>query len=386
MILPGAWLGVLGGGQLGRFFTLAARGMGYAVCVYDPDTQSPAGAVADRHICAPFDDAVRLNEFARAVAAITLEFENVPATALASLAAQTTVRPAPTAVAIAQDRSAEKAFFQAQGLPVGPYCYLRSPADFAQAQGLRFPAILKTARMGYDGKGQATVNSYADLPAVFERQGGVPCVLEERLALATEISLVLARGADGTVAPFPVAENRHRHGILDISIVPARIDGAVRSQAVAIATAIAQALDYVGVLGVEFFVLEDGRLVLNEMAPRPHNSGHYTLDACATDQFEQQVRALCGLPLGDARLLAPAVMVNLLGDAWHDGRLPAEKIVAPRVKLHLYGKREPRAGRKMGHFTVLADSVDAAVTEALAIQARLTPESGKSRAAGRAPL
>jgi len=383
MILPGAWLGVLGGGQLGRFFTLAARGMGYAVCVYDPDAQSPAGAVADRHICAPFDDTAHLREFARAVAAVTVEFENVPATTLAVLAQETLVRPAPAAVAIAQDRRAEKSFFKAQGLPVGAFCDVRTAADFAQARNLRFPAILKIARLGYDGKGQATVNGHADLPAAFERLGGVPCVLEERLALATEISLVLARGDDGAVAPFPLAENRHRHGILDLSIVPARIDDAVRAQAVAFATTIARALDYVGVLGVEFFVLDDGRLVLNEMAPRPHNSGHYTIDACATDQFEQQVRALCGLPLGDARLLAPAVMVNLLGDVWREDRLPAEAIVAPRVKLHLYGKREPRPGRKMGHFTVLADSAEAALEEAVAIQARLA--RGSERAMGKAP-
>ena len=368
MILPGAWLGVLGGGQLGRFFTFAARRLGYAVCVYDPDPHSPAGTVANRHMCAPFDDAMQLREFARAVAAVTIEFENVPAATLALLAQETAVRPAPAAVGIAQDRSAEKAFFKAQGLPVGRYCDLRTPADFAQAKALRFPAILKTARLGYDGKGQATVDRSADLPAAFEGLGRVPCVLEERLALATEISLVLARGADGAVVPFTVAENRHRHGILDVSIVPARVDDAVRTQAVTIAIAIASALDYVGVLGVEFFVLDDGCLVLNEMAPRPHNSGHYTLDACATDQFEQQVRALCGLPLGDARLWSPAAMVNLLGDAWRDGRLPAEAIVAPRVKLHLYGKREPRPGRKMGHFTVLADSTDAALAEALAIQ------------------
>lgn len=372
MILPGAWLGVLGGGQLGRFFTLAARRMGYAVCVYDPDAHSPAGAVADRHICAPFDDVGQLREFARAVAAVTIEFENVPAATLATLAQETPVRPAPAAVANAQDRSAEKAFFKAQGLPVGPYCDLRTTTDFTRAKGLRFPAILKTARLGYDGKGQATVDRYADLPAAFERLGRVPCVLEERLALAAEVSLVLARGADGAIAAFPLAENRHRHGILDVSIAPARVDHVVQTQAVKFATAIARALDYVGVLGVEFFVLDDARVVLNEMAPRPHNSGHYTLDACVTDQFEQQVRTLCGLPLGDARLLAPAAMVNLLGDFWRDGRLPVEAIVAPRVKLHLYGKREPRPGRKMGHFTVLADSADAALAEALAIQKRLS--------------
>jgi 5-(carboxyamino)imidazole ribonucleotide synthase len=378
MILPPSTLGILGGGQLGRMFAVAARTMGYRVMVLDPDPESPAGAMADVHLRADYRDRAALERMGRACAAVTTEFENVPADSLEFLAQFCPVRPGAAAVAIAQDRHDEKTFLQSHGFATAPFATVEKHGDLAAAfQRIGSPALLKTARMGYDGKGQARVNSLAELEAAFEQMGAVTCVLEAWLPLQTEISVVVARGADGQTAAFPAAENRHSGGILDVSIVPASVSAELAVQALETAQAIATALDYCGVLAVEFFVLGDGRMVINEMAPRPHNSGHYTLDACLTSQFEQQVRALAGLPLGAPDLLRPVAMVNLLGDLWRDGQEPPWGAVLsqPRAKLHLYGKQGARPGRKMGHFNVLAESADDALKTALELRGALAAEA-----------
>ena len=368
-ILPPAWLGVLGGGQLGRFFVIAARQMGYRVAVLDPDGKSPAGALADRHFAAAYEDPAALDELGGLCAAVTTEFENVPAAALSRLAGRTVVAPAAECVAVAQDRIAEKATLARVGLPVGPYRAIREEKDLAG--GGLYPAILKTARLGYDGKGQAGVRDEAQAREAWRRFGAVPCVLEQRLALDLELSVIVARGRAGEVRSFDPAENRHRNGILDVSIAPARVPRALADEAKGMAGRLAEALGYVGVMGVEFFVVAGG-LHVNEIAPRPHNSGHHTLDACATSQYAQQVRAMCGLPLGDERLLTPAVMVNILGDAWRPDEPPWRAVLdEPRAKLHLYGKEAPRPGRKMGHFTVLDASAERALETALELRARL---------------
>jgi 5-(carboxyamino)imidazole ribonucleotide synthase len=367
VILPGATVGVLGGGQLGRMFTLQARTMGYGVVVLDPDPASPAGAVANRHIRAPYDDERALSDLSESCAAITTEFENVPAGALQFLARSSLVRPPVEAVATSQDRIAEKTFLQSHGIPTAKFHAVRDLRELKTAvAALRLPALLKTSRLGYDGKGQALVKSEEDAVRAFQRFGGVPCVLEERLALECELSVVLARGVDGDVAPFPVAENQHRDGILETSVVPARVPEAMTREARELATGLAEEMEYVGVLGVELFVANGSRLLVNEMAPRPHNSGHYTLDACSTDQFEQQLRALCGLPLAQPWLLSPVAMINLLGDLWADGEPRWEEALSrPGVRLHLYGKAEARPGRKMGHLNCLATDPDRALATAL---------------------
>lgn len=373
MIVPGSTLGLLGGGQLGRMFTMAAQRMGYRVVVLDPSLHSPAGDVADEHIRADYADPAALARLARACAAVTTEFENVPAEALGFLARHCGVSPTAESVAVAQDRIREKEFLCAAGFPVAPFVVVRDGAALARADAVElYPGILKVSRFGYDGKGQVPVASPAHALAAWHSLGSEPCVLEKRLALATEVSVVVARDVTGQVITFPVAENQHRHGILDISIVPARVPASLAAEACRTGIAVAEALDYRGVLCVEMFVLEDGRLVVNEIAPRPHNSGHYSLDACITSQFEQQVRVLAQLPLGDPGLHCPAVMVNLLGDLWARGE-PDWRLVLehPRAKLHLYGKREARPRRKMGHYTVLADRVESALDTALAIKARL---------------
>jgi 5-(carboxyamino)imidazole ribonucleotide synthase len=367
VILPGATVGVLGGGQLGRMFTLQARTMGYGVVVLDPDPASPAGAVANRHIRASFDDERALSNLAASCAAITTEFENVPAAALQILTRSSLVRPPVEAVATSQDRIAEKSFLQSHGIPTAKFRAVRDLRELRTAvAALRMPALLKTSRFGYDGKGQVLVKSEEDAVRGFQSFGGLPCVLEERLALEYELSVVLARGVDGDVAPFPVAENQHRDGILETSVVPARVPEAMTREARELATGLAEEMEYVGVLGVELFVANGGRLLVNEVAPRPHNSGHYTLDACSTDQFEQQLRALCGLPLARPWLLSPVAMINLLGDLWADGEPRWEEALKrPGVRLHLYGKAEPRPGRKMGHLNCLATDPDRALATAL---------------------
>lgn len=371
-ILPGATLGVLGGGQLGRMFTTAAQTMGYKVVVLDPDPASPAGKLADIHLKADYRDAASLLHMGGLCAAVTTEFENVPATSLEMLAKHCYVAPSPSAVAVAQDRLLEKTRAQEFGCATAPFANIEDEGFLVHAwTTLEGPALLKTRRLGYDGKGQARIDSLDTLVAAFEHFGRVPCLLEGLLPLAQEVSVVLARNRDGQIAFFPLAENHHRDGILDTSIVPARVPEALADQARGMAARIAAGLDYVGTLAVEFFILDDGRIVFNEMAPRPHNSGHYTLDACLTDQFQQQVRALCGLPLGDPRQLSPVVMVNILGDIWQP--VPAwDKLLAhPGVQLHLYGKAEARAGRKMGHYNCLAPTLEAAVALAESTRAEL---------------
>ncbi|MFZ5483316.1 MAG: 5-(carboxyamino)imidazole ribonucleotide synthase [Pseudomonadota bacterium] len=354
-LLPGATLGVLGGGQLGRMFTLAARVMGYKVVVLDPDPDAPAGQVADIHLKAGYTDAAALLHMANLCQAVTTEFENVPAQSLDMLAKHVFVAPSPAAVAVAQDRLLEKSRAQEFGCDTAPFANIEDEGFLVNAwTRIDGPALLKTRRLGYDGKGQIKVDSLDDLVAAFDHLGRVPCLLEGRLALKQEVSVVLARNPQGEIAFFPVAENRHRQGILDLSLVPAQVPEAIAERARAMAAQIAAGLDYVGVMAVEFFILDDGRIVFNEMAPRPHNSGHYTLDACATDQFQQQVRALAGLPLGDPRLLSPVVMVNLLGDLWQPEPAWDRLLAHPGVQLHLYGKAEARPGRKMGHYNCLA--------------------------------
>ena len=368
-IAPGEWLGLLGGGQLGRMFAMAAQSLGFRVAVLDPAVDGPAAAVADRHIHADYLDVAGLARLAATARAATTEFENVPAASLDILARRCRVAPSAASVAIAQDRIREKAFIVAQGIAVAPYAVLQSRDDAAHVAADLVPGIVKRARLGYDGKGQARVADAGAVAAAFDALGGVPAVLERFIDLAAEVSVIVARRERGDACTWPVAENRHRDGILDVSIVPARIDAAVAARARDTAIAIAEALDYRGVLCVEFFVAKDGALLVNELAPRPHNSGHWTIDAAATSQFEQQVRVLADLPLGATDAHAAAVMVNVLGDAWFEAdarREPdwAAVLAIPSARLHLYGKAEPRRGRKMGHVTLVAPTQDAALAAA----------------------
>jgi 5-(carboxyamino)imidazole ribonucleotide synthase len=381
-IPPGNWLGVLGGGQLGRMFAMSAAGMGYRVCVVDPDPASPAAQVCEEHLQAPYDDDAALATLAERCRAVTIEFENVPAAVLRKLADRLPVRPAADAVAVAQDRIAEKRYMVAHGIEVGPHRIVDRIDDLLRAPDLLFPGILKTARLGYDGKGQASVTTRDEAVAAWTRMGRVPCVLEKRLELLREVSCIVCRGADGQAATFPLIENEHRGGILAVSLAPARLPPQVAARAAEIARKLVSALDYVGVLCVEMFYVAADRLLVNEIAPRPHNSGHLTIDACAVSQFEQQVRALAGMPLGSPAQLVPAVMLNVLGDLWFrsgDRAEPPwqEALAVSGAKLHLYGKREPRMGRKMGHVTCLGASVDDALERAVAAAAVLGIEPPK---------
>lgn len=370
-ILPPSMLGILGGGQLGRMFAVAAKTMGYRVTVLDPDANAPAAQFADVHLCAPFNDADALKTLAQTCAAVTTEFENVNADAMRELARTTRVSPSGDCVAIAQDRIVEKSWINKAGLPTAPYLAIESVEDIQVELSPYLPGILKTARLGYDGKGQVRVSTAEEARAAYANLGGQACVLEKMLALKLEVSAIVTRVSTAQIAVFPVAENSHENGILDVSIVPARIDPALAASAQQMAQSLAEALDYVGVLAVEFFVLADDSLVVNEIAPRPHNSGHYTLTACLTDQFQQQVRAMCGLLPGRTDLLSPVVMVNLLGDVWkEDGREPNWDVLAeaPNAQLHLYGKKQARPGRKMGHFNVMAATADEALEQAEALK------------------
>ena len=372
LLLPGASLGVLGGGQLGRMFALAARVMGYRVVVLDPDPASPAGQVADIHLKAAYDDAVSLLHMGQLCDAVTTEFENVPARSLEMLARHCFVAPGADAVAVAQDRLTEKTRARELGLDTAPFANIEDEGWLVHAWSeVGGPALLKTRRLGYDGKGQARIDSLDDLVEAHARLGSAPCLLEARLDLEREVSVILARDRDGEIAFYPLAENRHRDGILDLSLVPARVPENVAGRAWSMAADLANGLDYVGVLAVEFFILRDGRVLFNEMAPRPHNSGHYTLDACVTDQFEQQVRMLAGLPPGDTRLLSPVAMVNLIGDLWQPQPDWQRLLVHPGVKLHLYGKEVARPGRKMGHYNCLAGTIEAALALAETTRAEL---------------
>ncbi len=366
MVRPGQWLGVLGAGQLGRMFCQAAQSMGYRVMVLDPEEDSPTAAIADAHIWATFEDEDSLSELAANCLAVTTEFENVPAQSLEVLARRIQVAPNARAVELVQDRCVEKAFIEALGVPVAPHHAVRELADLKQASETLFPGILKVARLGYDGKGQTRVPSKLQAVEAFKASGNVPCVLEAQLSLKAELSVILARDMQGQSRVFPVARNVHHEGILSVTHVDGQTN-ALTEAATKAAIEIAEGLGYHGVLCVEFFVLEDGSLLVNEIAPRPHNSGHFTMNACATSQFEQQARVMAGLPLGDTRLLSPVVMLNLLGDVWLN---EADEITEPDwqallalpgTALHLYGKKEARRGRKMGHINVTAPNMAQAV-------------------------
>jgi len=357
-ILPGCTLGMLGGGQLGRMFVTAARSMGYEVIVLDPDAHSPAGGLASEHLARAYDDHEALDYLAEHCAVVTTEFENIPADTLAYLARSVAVHPSADALQIAQHRLREKDFFRAQGLDTAAFLAIDNEADIDKARDFEFPAILKTSTLGYDGKGQVVCESFEDLAAAFQSVGARSCVLEQRIELACEVSVVLGRSLSGEVSCFPIAENRHANGILDVTLVPALISDALAEQALDSASRIANGLDYCGVLAIEFFISTDGRVLVNEMAPRPHNSGHYTNDACVTSQFEQQVRMVCDLPAGSCHLHSPVAMLNLLGDIWPSAGIPAwdEVLQQDLAKLHLYGKKEARPGRKMGHVNCLGAS------------------------------
>jgi 5-(carboxyamino)imidazole ribonucleotide synthase len=383
-LLPGALnaqgrpltLGVMGGGQLGRMFVQAAQSLGYRTVVLDPDAASPAGWIAHAHIQTDYLDPAGLARLADEADAITTEFENVPAEALRQLALHRPVAPAGEAVAVCQDRLAEKAHFVAQGVPCAPHARIASETELAAVADELLPGILKTARMGYDGKGQIRVADRAALQAAWQELKQVPCVLEKRLPLAFELSLLVVRNAAGAVVHFPLQQNLHRDGILALTTVPApAATPALQAQAAQAAERIVAGLGYVGVLCIEFFVLADGSLVANEMAPRPHNSGHYSLDACDVSQFELQVRAMAGLPLVPPRLHSPTQMINLLGDLWFDAagaqRDPnwAAVLALPGAHLHLYGKHEARPGRKMGHLNITgATAAEVAQTTARAAE------------------
>ncbi len=372
-ITPPAMLGILGGGQLGRYFVLEAHTMGYRTTVLEPDPHAPAGKVADVHLVAAYDDPAALAQLAATCAVVTTEFENAPAAAMERLAEHTLVRPSPSALATCQDRIVEKQFLTDIGVPVAPYRVIHAEADVVEAAGFAFPAILKTARLGYDGKGQVCCDSHEVLIDAWHQLGRVPCVLEERLPLDREISLVLARTPAGRTAFYAVAENEHVNGILDISFAPAKLGEGGQQAAQELGGYIAEQLDYVGVLAVEMFVV-GSEVFVNELAPRPHNSGHYTLDACITSQFEQQVRAICNLALGDTRMLVPGVaMVNLLGDLWAGGEPNWVRALSqPAAHLHLYGKAEARPGRKMGHLTITSGTPMGASNLARRLRRQLT--------------
>lgn len=377
VLLPGATLGVLGGGQLGRMFVHAAQQMGYFTAVLDPDPDSPAGLVSHHHVHTDYLDKDGLARLATLSQAITTEFENVPAPALARLADERFVAPGAAAVAIAQDRAAEKAHFDRCGVRCAPYAVIESAQHLSDVPDGLLPGILKTARLGYDGKGQVKVDSRQQLEAAWTQLKQVPCVLEQRLALAFECSVVIARGRDGATVHLPVQRNLHRDGILAVTEVHEGNLPADRArEALGAAQSIAAGLDYVGVLCVEFFVLADGTLVVNEIAPRPHNSGHWSLDGCDVSQFELQVRTLAGLPLVAPRAHGASVMLNLLGDLWFTGgreRAPdwAGVLALPGAHLHLYGKQQARVGRKMGHLTITAATGEAARAVALQAAGRL---------------
>ena len=387
VILPGATLGVMGGGQLGRMFVHAAQSMGFRTAVLDADPASPAGLVSHEHLRAPYLDADALADLARVSAAITTEFENVPAAALDKLAETRPVAPAGSAVAVCQDRAREKAHFVGCGVACAPHALIETPAHLAAVTDDLLPGILKTSSMGYDGKGQVRVKTRDELNAAWAELQQVPCVLEKMLPLAYEVSVIVARGRDGHIVHFPLQQNLHRDGILAVTTVPApNVTEAVSQQAYASAHQIAASLNYVGVLCIEFFVLADGSLVANEMAPRPHNSGHHTIDACDVSQFELQVRAMTGLPLVEPVLHSPCFMLNLLGDLWfpvrngqrvkvqqEPQREPdwAAVLALSGTHLHLYGKTEARVGRKMGHLTVTGATPEAARATALQAAALL---------------
>lgn len=373
LILPGSTLGVLGSGQLGRMFAIAARRLGYRVHVLSPDDDTPTGQVADLEVRAAYDDLDAIAEFARGVSVVTFEFENVPTATTEAAERFAPVRPGGNVLHVTQNRLREKSFLRASGIPVTPFHPVRSREDLlAGLAQFGYPAVLKTADWGYDGKGQAKLNSAADIDAVWPKFAAGDAILEAFIDFAGEVSVVGARGADGSFVSYGPMLNSHRNHILDVSVSPAAVAPRVAEEAIEISREIFRRLEVVGVLCVEFFVGRDDRLMVNELAPRPHNSGHLTIDACLSCQFEQQVRAVCGLPLGSPRQHRPAAMANLLGDLWQAGppNWPAA-LASGDVKLHLYGKAEARPGRKMGHLTALADTPAQAAAQVVAARKAL---------------
>lgn len=373
LIEPGATLGVLGSGQLGRMFAIAARRLGYRVHVFSPDRDSPTGQVADLEITAAYEDLEAVARFARRVAVVTFEFENVPSATALEASKHAPLRPGAAVLDVTQHRLREKSFLRAAGIPVTPFWPIASIEELHAALGESgYPAVLKTAHGGYDGKGQVMLASMAEAEAAWPDFAGVECVIEAFIDFACEVSVVGARGLDGDFVAYGPLQNSHAHHILDVTFAPAAIEARLAQDAVAIAREVLSRLEVVGVLCVELFVTRDGRLLVNELAPRPHNSGHLTIDACVTCQFEQQVRAICGLPLGAPDLLRPAAMANLLGELWAGGEPRWDRALDHRdVKLHLYGKADARPDRKMGHLTALAPTADEAVARVLAARASL---------------
>jgi 5-(carboxyamino)imidazole ribonucleotide synthase len=380
MILPGATIGVLGSGQLGRMFAIAARRMGYRVHTFSPDSGTPTGQVSDFEVTASYDDLDAVREFARGVSVVTFEFENVSAGAIEAASAFAPVRPSGAALHTAQHRLREKTFLAKSGFPVTPFKAVRSINDLtAGLRELGFPAVLKTAGFGYDGKGQSKITSSDEAEAAYRALGEQEAILEAFVDFEREVSVVAARGLDGAFVHYGVIENKHRRHILDLSSAPADVPAATWQEAVEITRGVMERLEVVGVMCVEFFLTRAGKLLINELAPRPHNSGHLTFDACVTSQFEQQLRAVCGLPLGSTELLRPAAMANLLGDLWErDAPDWAAACSFPEIKLHLYGKLVARPGRKMGHVTALAARAEDAARLVCEARAALTPLAANS--------
>ncbi len=375
--LPGARIGVMGGGQLGRMFAMAARRMGYRVEVFTPEENSPAGQFADLTRIAEYTNEAAVRRFAQDVDVITFEFENVPAETVGWCAKSRDVRPAGAILHIAQNRLREKDFLAGAGLPIAPYRAVRNAYELADAiEQIGRPAILKTAAFGYDGKGQQTINTRDDFDEIWNASSADELVLEASVDFVAELSVIVARGTDGATKTFPVCENIHRNHILDLTVVPARIDAEVEHAAAALACAIAERLELVGLLAVELFLKPDGELLVNELAPRTHNSGHWTIEGCATSQFEQHVRAVCGLPLGSTEILRPSAMANILGDAWQNGEPDWSKALHTEgVHLHLYGKQEPRPRRKMGHLTAVGATAEEVIARVTKARADLYPEA-----------
>ncbi|MDQ3116728.1 MAG: 5-(carboxyamino)imidazole ribonucleotide synthase [Verrucomicrobiota bacterium] len=373
-LLPGATIGVMGGGQLGRMFAIAARRMGYRVHTFSPEKNGPAAQLSDHATTANYDDEAAVTEFARAIDVLTFEFENIPAPTIEWAACeQPLVRPRGEVLLIAQNRLREKEFLSGAGFPVAAFRRVANEADLTSAvEAIDRPSILKGAAFGYDGKGQQRIDSATSLAEIWSARADAECVLEQVIDFEREVSVIVARGPDGKTEVFPVCENIHRHHILDLTLAPARIPDRVAEEARELAGAVAHSLDLVGLLAVEMFLRGNGDLIINELAPRPHNSGHWTIEGCVTSQFEQHVRAVCGLPLGKTEILRPSAMVNLLGDVWSEGEPDwAAALAEPNVHLHLYGKREPRSRRKMGHLTALAGTIEAAAAAAQHARERL---------------
>ncbi len=368
--LPGATIGLMGSGQLGRMFTVAARRMGYRVHVFSPERETPAGQFADREVTGAYEDESAVRGFAKDLDLLTFEFENIPRQTVDWCAAECEVRPAGSVLHTAQNRLREKDFLSQAGIPVGPYRAVRSASELSDAiSAIKTPAILKSAAFGYDGKGQRFLERPLDAEEIWQERPGDELILEGAIDFEKEVSVIVARGPDGSMATFPVCENMHRNHILDVTVVPARVSAEVERSAADLGRTIAAKMDLVGLLAVEMFLQRDGTLLVNELAPRPHNSGHWTIEGSATSQFEQHVRAVCGLPLGSTQLLSPAAMANLLGDLWEGGPPNwAAALAVQRVRLHLYGKHHPRRRRKMGHLTALASTAEAAM--AAVIKAR----------------